>query len=60
MQRSNKSCNTYMMLRHHDTIHNSWWCLFGEINSVNISKKFLWQQSFATELTERENAVKFL
>jgi hypothetical protein len=45
MQRSNKSCNTYMMLQHHDTIHMSWWCLFGEINYMNISKnalKFLW------------------
>jgi hypothetical protein len=53
MQRSNKSCNTYMTLQHHDTTHMSWWCLFGEINYMNISKnalKFLWQQSLPLNL----------
>jgi hypothetical protein len=35
------------------TIHMSWWCLFGEINYMNISKnalKFLWQQSLPLNL----------
>jgi hypothetical protein len=52
-----------MMLQHRDTIHMSWWCLFGEKKlheHFQECSEILGATKFATELTERENVVKFL